>query len=124
MLADAVASVDDGHGRTGGGGGGGAFVKMTDRDRVGVARHHAHGVGDAFAFDCGRAVACILHRQNTATELLHRRFETQAGARAGFVEQGGQDAALQHRKQPAAAVVVFQAIGCREKVRQQGGRKL
>ncbi len=91
---DAVARVDDGLARACGRQRRRAGLGMAQHDHVRVALQRANRVGQGFALG-HRRVAHFADRDHAAAQALHGRQERRRRARRRFVEQVGQDLALE-----------------------------
>ena len=89
VLVAAVACVDDRDAGITAGAARRTFFGVTHGDDVGVAGHHADGVGDAFALGCAGDVLTG-EAQHMAAEVQHGRLKGEAGAGGRLVEQGRQ----------------------------------
>lgn len=94
MLADAVASVDDWHGRELGSQLRAADVRMSDHDGVGIAAQRADRVRETLALQDRRPLR--IDADDLASATFHGRIEGRAGARRGLVKHRGKDLALEN----------------------------
>ena len=83
----AVAGVDHRDGGVEGGYQGGAFLGVAHGTDVRIAGDHADSVGYAFALG-GRAGGGRRKAKNTAAEIQHGSFKTQAGSGAWLIKKG------------------------------------
>ena len=113
VVVAAVAGVDDGHGGFHGRDHRRALLEVAHGDNVGVASHHADGVGHALALGRG-AVGRIGKADDVAAQLVHGGFEAQARARGRLEEQ---------RRQLLARALVGVIIGMGDDV-VGGGEQL
>ena len=93
VLVAAITRIDDGDGGVVCEGLSRALPRVTDYYDVHVAADHPGGVGEGFALGYGRRVD-VNGGDDVPAKAVHGRFEGEAGAGAGFVEEAGHDHAL------------------------------
>src|SRR3989441_3261717 len=94
VLARSVARVDDGLFREVLGQAGRALLRVAQDDRVAVRLDHPDRIGEGLALLHGRALRAA-EPEDPPSEAGHRTLERQSGTRGRFVENRGEDLALE-----------------------------
>ena len=93
MLVGTIAGIDDGNGCDLRGIACRAFQVVAHDDDVGIVRYHHNGILQRFALGTARDFR-VGKTDNACSQAVGSRFETQAGACAGFKEERGDDTTL------------------------------